>query len=93
MTSDRETSADTEATSGETPAVRLDCRGQRCPLPVIRLAREITGLKIGTTITVAADDPAAAADVPAWCRMQGHEYLGSVTERDGTPAFAVRRLH
>lgn len=77
----------------ETPAVRLDCRGQRCPLPVIGLAREITGIGVGAIIEVAADDPAAAADVPAWCRMQDQEYLGSRTDPDGAPVFAVRRSH
>jgi tRNA 2-thiouridine synthesizing protein A len=75
----------------ETPTLRLDCRGQRCPLPVIRLAREIGRIEVGAIIAVAADDPAAAADVPAWCRMQGQDFLGSVPDPDGIPVYAVRR--
>lgn len=70
---------------------RVDCRGQRCPLPVIRLAQKITDVDVGAVIVVLADDPAAATDIPAWCRLRGHEYLGSDTDPDGTPAFAVRR--
>lgn len=68
----------------------LDCLGQRCPLPVIRLARRLPEVPVGTVIRVRADDPAAAVDIPAWCRMRGQEYVGPVTV-EGAPAFDVRR--
>ncbi|HET8661820.1 MAG TPA: sulfurtransferase TusA family protein [Micromonosporaceae bacterium] len=55
----------------------LDCRGQRCPLPVIALARRLPQLPIGTVLRVLADDPAAAVDIPAWCRLRGQEPAGS----------------
>jgi TusA-related sulfurtransferase len=58
-------------------ALELDCRGQVCPLPVISLAKAAESLQPGATVVVAADDAAAAVDIPAWCRMKGHEYLGS----------------
>jgi tRNA 2-thiouridine synthesizing protein A len=67
----------------------LDCRGQRCPLPVIALARRLPALPTGAVLRVLADDPAAAVDIPAWCRMRDQEYVGS-TEPD---AFDVRRTH
>jgi tRNA 2-thiouridine synthesizing protein A len=70
-------------------ALVLDCRGMRCPLPIIELARHIGDVEAGALVTVLADDPAAASDVPAWCRMRGHEYLGAA-EAD---AYTVRRLH
>jgi TusA-related sulfurtransferase len=57
--------------------VELDCRSQVCPLPVIELARVADTLAPGDTVVVRADDPAAAVDIPAWCRMRGHDYLGS----------------
>jgi tRNA 2-thiouridine synthesizing protein A len=69
----------------------LDCRGQRCPLPVIALARHIPSMEIETVVTVLADDPAAAGDIAAWCRLRGQEFLG-VRTVDGTPAYDVRRL-
>jgi tRNA 2-thiouridine synthesizing protein A len=68
--------------------VTLDCLGQKCPLPVIRLAKNIGDVEVGAVITVLADDPAAANDIPAWCRMKDHEFVGS-PEPD---AFQVRRL-
>jgi TusA-related sulfurtransferase len=72
--------------------VQLDCRGQLCPLPVIALARAFTDLAVGDVVAVVADDPAAAADVPAWCRMKGQEYLGADAADDGTPRYLVRRV-
>jgi tRNA 2-thiouridine synthesizing protein A len=66
----------------------LDCLGQKCPLPVIKLAKNIGNIEVGAVITVLADDPAAANDIPAWCRMKEQEYLGSPEPN----AFEVRRL-
>ena len=71
----------------------IDARGRRCPLPILDLARRIGEVPVGGTITVEADDPAALPDVQAWCRMRGHEYLGVSLAADGTPGYAVRRVH
>lgn len=68
------------------PDLTLDCRGMRCPLPVIHLARRITEVAVGGVVRVLADDPAARNDVPAWCRMKGHEYLATTGD-----AHDVRR--
>jgi tRNA 2-thiouridine synthesizing protein A len=65
----------------------LDCRGQRCPLPVIALARRLPELPVGAVLRVLADDPAAATDIPAWCRLRGQELLPG----DAPDAFDVRR--
>jgi tRNA 2-thiouridine synthesizing protein A len=71
----------------------IDARGRRCPLPILDLARHITDVPVGDTVTVEADDPAALPDVQAWCRMREHEYLGASVAADGTPAYSVRRRH
>ncbi|WP_018349348.1 sulfurtransferase TusA family protein [Longispora albida] len=70
--------------------ITLDCLGQRCPLPVIALARHIGEVEVGGTIRVLADDPAAAHDIPAWCRLRGQEYAGEHTVGDA-PAYDVVR--
>ena len=75
------------------PELELDCRGTRCPVPVIRLAQRIGEVPIGGVVSVAADDPAARPDIPAWCRMRGQEYVGEVLAPDGVPVYLVRRLH
>ncbi|GIH08792.1 hypothetical protein Rhe02_68590 [Rhizocola hellebori] len=66
----------------------LNCLGQRCPLPVIALAKKLPTVAIGDIVRVLADDPAAAVDIPAWCRMRGQEFLGS----PAPAAFEVRRI-
>jgi tRNA 2-thiouridine synthesizing protein A len=66
----------------------LDCRGQRCPLPIIELARNYRKVEVGAVVRVLADDPAAANDIPAWCRMKDQQYLGS----PAPDTFDVRRL-
>lgn len=69
----------------------LDCRGRRCPLPVIELARALSEVPVGDVIRVLADDPAAGADIPAWCRLRGQEFAGE-SDVDGSKAYDVRRL-
>ena len=73
-------------------ALVIDCRGQRCPLPILVLARRIGEVRTGAEVTVEADDPAAAGDISAWCRMRGHEFVGATVAVDGTPSYRVRRL-
>ncbi len=77
--------------TSEPVALELDCRGMRCPLPVIRLANAIGDVEVGALVAVVADDPGSRPDVPAWCRMRGHEYVGESAADDGVPAYLVRR--
>ncbi|WP_374456552.1 sulfurtransferase TusA family protein [Nocardioides sp.] len=73
-------------------ALELDCRDMPCPMPVIELARHLTDVEVGDLLAVLAHDPAAAVDVPAWCRMKGQDYVGADTTDDGVPRYVVRRL-
>jgi tRNA 2-thiouridine synthesizing protein A len=71
--------------------VVLDCLGQRCPLPVIAAAKALPDLAVGDELVVLADDPAAAVDLPAWCRMRGQEFVGAGTDGEGHPAYRIRK--
>lgn len=55
--------------------VTLDARGVLCPVPIIRLARAAAGLPRDAVVELVTDDPAARYDVPAWCRLRGHELV------------------
>ena len=68
-------------------AMVIDCTGQMCPLPVIALGRHIEEISVGELVELQADDPAAAVDVPAWCRMRKQEL---VSAEGGT--YVIRRL-
>ena len=67
----------------------VDARGLRCPLPVIRLAQRAQQAGPGDLIEVWASDPAARADIPAWCRLRGHEFVGAQEGADHT-CYTVR---
>ena len=69
----------------------VDARGERCPLPVIRLARVVSDDPDLRAVTVLATDPAAAHDIPAWCRMRGHRYVTARDEGDHT-AYVVELI-
>jgi tRNA 2-thiouridine synthesizing protein A len=70
----------------------VDARGLRCPLPVIRLAQAARDTAPGAVIEVWATDPAARADIPAWCRMRGQDYLGEAHADGGHAAYRVRTV-
>jgi TusA-related sulfurtransferase len=76
----------------EPVTLELDCRGDRCPQPVIRLAQSLEALAVGEIVAVVADDVAAGPDLQAWCRMRGQAYLGAESAPDGTPRHLIRRL-
>ena len=75
-----------------TEPVIVDARGLRCPLPVIRLAEVARDSPTGTVVEVWATDPAARADIPAWCRMRAQDYLGEVATDGGHAAYRVRTV-
>ena len=63
------------------PPETLDARGLLCPLPVIRTQDRIADLEQGALLDVYATDPGTMQDIPAWCRVHGHEVVE--TARDG----------
>ena len=72
----------------------IDECGNPCPAPVIalaRAAREISETEnaSGFKIAVLSDDPAAAYDIPAWCRMKNATYLG-VTNINNISRYLVQ---
>lgn len=73
-----------------TAPITVDARGTACPMPIIMLAREASGLPAGTEMTVLATDVAARYDVPAWARMTGHEFVGESETDGGALALTVR---
>ncbi len=50
----------------------IDCRGMRCPLPIIMIAERIKNEEPGSRVILLSDDPATWPDLQAWGRMQSH---------------------
>ncbi|TDQ52492.1 sulfurtransferase TusA family protein [Actinorugispora endophytica] len=76
----------------EQPLLIIDAIGRKCPIPIILLAGRLRDVPIGSVIAVTADDPAAQADIPAWCRMKRHTFVTEVPLRRGS-AFHIRRMY
>ena len=85
-------SPDPPAAAAELPSLTLDALGKKCPIPIIMLADRIRDVPIGQTIEVLADDPAAKTDVPAWCTLKSHEFVGAADLPAGW-SFLVRRSY
>ena len=51
----------------------LDARHLICPLPVIRTQQTIDSMQDGERLLEIASDPGTMYDVPAWCRVHGHQ--------------------
>ena len=51
----------------------VDARNLLCPLPVIRTQDSIEKLRPGDAVQVLCTDPGVVHDIPAWCRVHGHE--------------------
>lgn len=60
-----------------------------CVQLLLRLRREIADAPAGTVVHIIARDPVAPLDLPAWCHMTGHHYLGPVPDPDRA-VFALR---
>lgn len=54
---------------------KLDARNLLCPMPVIRTQNLVLTLSPGDTVDVSCTDPGALCDIPAWCRINGHEII------------------
>lgn len=67
----------------------LDARHMLCPMPVIRTQEKVEKLQVGDTLTVLCSDPGAIHDIPAWCRVNGHEVLG-VQQEDEEISISLR---
>ena len=54
----------------------LDACNLLCPLPVIRTQDAVQHLQPGDLLRVRCTDPGALQDIPAWCRVHGHQIAG-----------------
>ncbi|MFI9362087.1 sulfurtransferase TusA family protein [Kitasatospora sp. NPDC053057] len=60
------------------PDLTVDGTGLLCVQLLLRLRAQIAHLPAGSVVHIHTTDPAAPLDLPAWCHLTGHEYLGPV---------------
>ncbi len=80
--------------------MQLDAKGIACPMPVVRTKKAITDLAEGQVLEIQATDKGSKADLAAWSKSVGHQYLGTVEEdnilyhyiRKGSSALYSQRI-
>ena len=72
-----------------TEPVLLDCRGLKCPLPVLKAEKQLALLPPGASLVLLATDPMAKVDIPLYCQQNGHAIV--LTEADGVLSFSIRK--
>jgi TusA-related sulfurtransferase len=69
---------------------RLDVRGLKCPLPIIRAKKEMDVLAAGDILEVTATDPGSMADFRGWVKTARHAALREQhegTDEDGKKIY------
>lgn len=67
---------------------QLDARRLLCPMPVIRTQDRVKELQPGDILEVTCTDPGVKNDIPAWCRINGHQ-IQNIVEQDNEIILTV----
>lgn len=76
---------------GDSPTITVDGSGLLCIRLLLLLRERITDACAGTLVHIIATDPAAPLDLPAWCHLTGHHYLGPIRDSP-MPTFGMRLI-
>ncbi|MGI8313657.1 sulfurtransferase TusA family protein [Halobacillus mangrovi] len=60
----------------------LDAKGLACPMPIVKTKKSMKDIEAGQVLEVLATDKGSKADLAAWAKSAGHQYLGTVEEGD-----------
>ena len=58
----------------------LNARRLLCPMPVIRTQNAVKKLAVGEILEIIGTDSGILQDIPAWCRINGHNVLDTFTD-------------
>jgi len=61
-------------------------------MPIVKTAEKIKQLQPGEVLEVVADDKGIKMDMPAWCQITGHEFLG-MEDEGGEIKVYIKKTH
>lgn len=64
------------------PEYEVNARRLLCPMPVIRAQDAIAGYQADDIVHVFGTDPGIKQDIPAWCRINGHDVLDIIDHEE-----------
>lgn len=69
----------------------LDVRGLNCPIPVMRMKRQMDKLASGQTLRVLATDPGTLPDFKAYAKSSGNVLLEAGKSTGGDFEFVLKK--
>ena len=72
-------------------ATIVDAVGLFCPMPVVRLKREMERIEFNKVVELLADDPGVLEDIPAWCNETGNRLLSMQKNEEGIFVAYVKK--
>jgi len=69
---------------------QIDCRNMPAPYPLLGARAALSMMQAGDVLGLLITDGDSVADVPAWCRMTGHQLIVA-EERHGVHCVLIRK--
>ncbi len=69
----------------------LDCKGLSCPMPMMKLAKAMKGLKSGEILEMIGTDPGTKSDLPRWCGKTGNSLVEEGELDGGVFRFLIQK--
>ena len=69
----------------------LDCKGLSCPMPMMKLAKTMKGMKSGEILEMLGTDPGTKSDIPNWCQKSGNLLLEQTDLEGGVNRFVLQK--
>jgi len=64
---------------------KLDVRGAKCPIPIVKARKELIGMAAGDQLEVTATDPGSVPDFQGWAKTARNvELKHQRTDKDDT---------
>lgn len=62
--------------------MQVNAKGLACPLPIVKTKKAMQNLQDGQVLEIQATDKGSIADLVAWSKSVGHQYIGSFEKQD-----------
>lgn len=70
--------------------IKVDCRGQTCPIPLVETRKALRKASVGDIVEVTGTHPSSKKEIPMAVKALGLELL-DMQEKDGVWTIRIRR--
>ncbi|MBI3802743.1 MAG: sulfurtransferase TusA family protein [Nitrospirae bacterium] len=68
----------------------LDCKGMKCPMPILKTKMALETLRVGQILEMIATDKGSKPDIGAFIEQTGHALL-SMNEHNGVYTYYIQK--